>query len=130
MSCDYYALNKQTIKNKYPLPLAVDCFDKLARTRVFSKLLTGKEKKTTIVTRYGSFEFLVMSLGLCNALVMFCTLMKDVLCPYLDPLVVVYFDDIVIYNDNMEDQKRHLTLVFEALRKNMLFLKKLKCMFT
>ena len=71
MCLDYRMLNKQTIKNRYPLPLVADCFDKLAKARVFSKLdlkqgyyqvriAEGDEYKTTCVTRYGSFEFLVM----------------------------------------------------------------------
>jgi len=89
--CYYYrALNKQTVRNRYPLPLAVDFFDKLAKARVFSKLdlrhgyyqvriAEGDEKKTAIVTRYGSFEFLVMPFGLCNAPATFFTLMNDVL---------------------------------------------------
>ena len=129
MCCDYRALNKQTVRNRYPLPLATDCFDKLAKARVFSKLdlrhgyyqvriAEGDEKKTTIVTRYGSFEFLVMPFGLCNAPATFCTLMNDVLRTYLDSFVVVYLDDIVVYNDNMEDHKKHLAMVFEALRAN------------
>ena len=140
MCCDYRALNKQTIRNRYPLPLAADCFDKLAKARVFSKLdlkqgyyqvriVEGDERNTAIVMRYGSFEFLVMPFGLCNAPATFCTLMNDVLRPYLDTFVVVYLDDIVIFSDNMEDHKRHLALVFEALKKNQLYLKKSKCMF-
>ena len=90
MSYDYRALNKQTVRNRYPLSLVVDSFNKLAKARVFSKLdlrhgyyqvriAEGDEKKTAIVTRYGSFEFLVMSFGLCNAPATFCTLMNDVL---------------------------------------------------
>eukprot|EP00253_Pinus_taeda_P026665 PITA_26665 len=140
MCCDYRALNKQTVRNRYPLPLAADCFDKLVKARVFSKLdlrhgyyqvriAEGDEKKTAIVTRYGSFEFLVMSFGLCNAPATFCTLMNDVLRPYLDSFVVVYLDDIVVYSDNMEDHKKHLAMVFKALRENQLFLKKSKCVF-
>ena len=128
MCCDYHALNKQTIRNKYPIPLAADFFDKLAKARVFSKLdlrqgyyqvriVEGDERKTTIVTRYGSFEFLVMPFRLCNAPATFCTLMNDVLRPHLGTFVVVYLDDIVIFNDNMEDHKKHLALVFEALKK-------------
>jgi len=74
----------------YPLPLVADCFDKLAKARVFSKLdlrhgyyqvqiVEGDEKKNAIVTRYGSFEFLVMPFGFCNAPATFFTLMNDVL---------------------------------------------------
>ena len=141
MCCDYRALKKQTIKNRYPLPLDVDCFVKLTKARLFSKLdlrhgyyqvriAEGDQRKTAIVTSYGSFEFLVMPFGLCNASAMFFTLMNYVLRPYLDSFQVVYLDDIVVYNDNMEDHKRHLALVFEALKKNQLYLKKTKCVFS
>jgi hypothetical protein len=79
MCLDYRALNKQIMKNRYLLPLVVDCFDKLAKTKVFSKLdlrhgyYQGRiaerdEAKTAMVTRYGSYEFLVMPFGLCNTL--------------------------------------------------------------
>eukprot|EP00253_Pinus_taeda_P010961 PITA_10961 len=125
---------------RYPLPLAADCFDKLAKARVFStldlrhgyyqvRIVEGDEKKTTIVARYGSFEFLVMPFGLFNAPATFCTLMNDVLRPYLDSFIAVYLEDIVVYSDNMEDHKKHLVMVFKALRENQLFLKKSKFVF-
>ena len=140
MCLDYRMLNKQTIKNRYPLPLVADCFDKLAKARVFSKLdlrqgyyqvriAEGDEHKTTCVTRYGSFEFLVMPFGLCNAPATFCTLMNDVLRPFLDKSVVVYLDDIVVYSETLEDHKKHLKEVFDALRENQLYLKASKCSF-
>ena len=93
------------------------------------RIAEGDEKKTAIVTRYGSFEFLVMPFGLCNAPATFFTLMNDVLRPYLDSFLVVYLDDIVVFSDNMEDHKKHLAMVFEALRENQLFLKKSECVF-
>lgn len=140
MCLDYRALNKQTIKNRYPLPLAADYFDKLAKEKVFSKLdlrkgyyqvriAEGDEIKITCMTRYGSFEFLVMPFGLCNAPTMFCTLMSDVLRPFLDKSIVVYLDDIVIFSETMEEQKKHLVEVFKALRENHLYLKQSKCVF-
>jgi len=126
------------INNSYPLPLAADCFNKLAKAQVFSKIdlrhgyyqvwiAEGDERKTAIVTRYGSFEFLIMPFELCNVPTTFCTLMNDVLHLYLDSFVVVYLDDIVVYSVNMEDHKTHLALVFEVLKKNQLYLKKSKC---
>ena len=66
MCVDYQALNKVTIKNKYPIPLAVELFDRLSKTEYFTKLdlrsrywqvrvAEGDEAKTKCVTRYGSF---------------------------------------------------------------------------
>lgn len=93
------------------------------------RIAEGDERKTTHVTRNESFEFLVMPFGFCNAPATFFTLMNNVLHPYLDSFIVVYLDDIVVYSDNMEDYKKHLALVFEALKKSQLYLKKLKCVF-
>ncbi|RVW23474.1 RNA-directed DNA polymerase-like [Vitis vinifera] len=90
---NYRALNKVTVKNKYPIPLIADLFDQLGRARYFTKLdlrsattksgLRRGQPKTTCVTRYGSYEFLVMPFGLTNAPATFCTLMNKIFHPYL-----------------------------------------------
>ncbi|KAJ7958669.1 Retrotransposon protein, putative, Ty3-gypsy subclass [Quillaja saponaria] len=141
MCVDYRALNKVTVRNSYPIPLIADLFDQLSGAKYFTKLdlrsgyyqvriAEGDEPKTTCVTRYGAFEFLVMSFGLTNAPATFCTLMNQVYCGYLDKFVMVYLDDIVIYSSTLEDHKQHLQLVFNRLRENQLFVKREKCFFT
>jgi hypothetical protein len=140
MCNDYRALNKQTVKNKYPIPLIADLFDRLHGAKVFSKLdlrkgyyqvriAEGDEPKTAIITRYGSFEFLVMPFGLTNAPATFCTLMQRVLAEFIDKFVVVYLDDIVVYSNSMKEHEGHLRLVFKALRANNLYVKEEKCSF-
>ena len=141
MCVDYRALNKVTIKNKYPIPLIADLFDRLARATYFTKLdlragywqvriAEGDEGKTTCVTRYGAYEFLVMPFSLTNAPATFCNLMNDILNEYIDRFVVVYLDDIVIYSKTLEDHLMHLRKVFSRLREHQLFVKKEKCEFS
>ena len=74
------------------------------------------EPKTTCVTRYDSYEFLVMPFGLINALAMFCTLMNKIFNPYLDKFVVVYLDGIIIYSSTLKEHVGHLRKVFKILR--------------
>ncbi|KAL6329497.1 hypothetical protein AAG906_021505 [Vitis piasezkii] len=119
MCIDYRALNKVTVKNKYPIPLIVDLFNQLGRARYFTKLdlrsayyqvriAEEDEPKTTCVTRYGSYEFLVMPFGLTNASATFCTLMNKIFHPYLDKFMVVYLDDIAIYSNTLKEHVEHL----------------------
>lgn len=126
---DFRALNKITIKNKYPLLLIEDCFDRLAGAKIFTKLdlkqgyyhvriATRDEGKVNYVTKYGLYEFMVIPFRLCNALVTFCTLMNDVFQPLLDKSVVVYLDDILVYNKTMKEHKVHLVAVFELLQEH------------
>nr|CAD1839581.1 unnamed protein product [Ananas comosus var. bracteatus] len=137
---DYRALNKATIKNKYPIPLIADLFDQLGKARYFSKLdlrsgywqvriAEGDEAKTTCVTRYGAFEFLVMPFGLTNAPATFCTLMNNLFHDHLDKFVVIYLDDIVVYSKTLEEHVEHLRIVFQTLKEHSLYVKKEKCYF-
>ena len=82
--------------------------------------------KIASMTRYGAYEWLVMPFGLTNAPAMFFTLMNQDFHDFLDNFVVVYLDDIVVYSAMMEEQKKHLELVFQKLRENQLYVKKEK----
>lgn len=140
MCVDYRALNKVTIKNKYPIPLIADLFDRLGVVLSFTKMdlqkgyyqvriAEGDEPKTACITRYGSFEWTVMPFGLTNAPATFCTLMNKIFQPHLDKFVVVYLDDIVVYNNTLEEHAEHLRTVFRLLQENDLYVKKEKCSF-
>jgi hypothetical protein len=61
-----------------------------------------------MVTRYGSYEFLVISFGLYNAPATFFILMNDMLQLFLDKFIVVYSDNIIVYNESMEEHKKNL----------------------
>jgi hypothetical protein len=140
MCVDYMTLNDVAVKNKYPLPRIEDLFDQMRGARVFSKidLRSGYHQikirpsdipKTAFSTRYGLYEFTVMSFGLTNAPAYFMNLMNNVFMEYLDRFVVVFIDDILIYSKNESDHEQHLRLVLQKLRDNQLYAKFSKCEF-
>ncbi|WVZ75840.1 hypothetical protein U9M48_023864 [Paspalum notatum var. saurae] len=140
MSVDYRALNDVTIKNKYPLPRIDDLFDQLQGACVFSKidLRSGYHQmkirpfdipKTAFITRFGLYEYTVMSFGLTNAPAYFMNLMNKVFMEYLDKFVVVFIDDILIYSKTEEEHEEHLRLVLQKLREHKLYAKLSKCEF-
>ena len=122
MVVDYRALNEVTIKNKYPLPMINDLFGQLQGAKVFSKIdlqsgyhqLKIREQdiaKTAFTTRYGLYEYTVMSFGLTNAPAYFMNMMNKVFMEFLDKFVMVFIDDILVYSKNEEQHKEHLRLV-------------------
>jgi hypothetical protein len=138
---DYRLLNAVTIKNKYQLPCIDIMFDQLAGAQVFSKidLRSGYHQikiraedipKTAFTTRYGLFEYLVMSFGLTNALAHFMYLMNSVFMPKLDKFVVVFIDGILMYSRSMEEHEEHLQIVLQWLQDHQLYAKFSKCEFS
>jgi hypothetical protein len=137
---DYWPLNAVTIKNKYSIPCIDILFDQLAGAQVFSKidLHSGYHQikinaeditKTAFTTRYGLFEYLVMSFMLTNALAHFMYLMNSVFMPELDQFVMVFIDDILVYSKTMEQHEEHLRIVLQHLWKHQLYAKFSKCEF-
>ena len=127
-------MNRDTIKNWYPLPRIDDLFDQLRGVRVYSKIdlctsyhqLRVREAdilKTTFKTRYGHFEFTVKPFGLTNTPAVFMDLMHRVFQPYLDQFVVFFMDDILIYSPSEEEHEDHLRVVLQLLRDHQLYAK-------
>ncbi|GKC38027.1 putative reverse transcriptase domain-containing protein [Tanacetum coccineum] len=76
--------------------------------------------KTAFRTRYGHYEFQVMSFGLTNALAVFMDLMNRVCKPYLDKFVIVFIDDILIHSKDKKEHEEHLKAILELLKKEKL----------
>nr|KYP45436.1 Transposon Ty3-I Gag-Pol polyprotein [Cajanus cajan] len=127
LSVDYRQLEKLTIKNKYPLPRIDYLMDQLRGASVFSKIdlrsgyhqikvKEGDIPKTTFRTRYGHYEYVVMSFGVTNTPAVFMDYMNRIFWSFLDKFVVVFIDDILIYSRTPEEHGEHLRLVLEILK--------------
>ena len=140
MCIDYRALNKQTIKDHYPLPRIDLLLDRLGQARVFTKLdlaqgyhqITMAEDsiaKTAFCTHLGQWEFVVMPFGLCNAPSTFQRLMNKVFAEEINSFVLVYLDYILIYSRSIEEHWDHLQRAMEKLRQAKLYGRLYKCEF-
>src|SRR5438105_1254684 len=125
---DYRPLNEVMAK-KYPLPHIEILFDQLAGAKVFLEIdlrsgyhqIKVREEdipKIAFSTRYGLYEYLVMSFGLTNAPAFFMYLMNSVFMMELDVCVVIFIDDILVYSKNEEEHAKRLQLVLERLREH------------
>ena len=139
MCIEYRALNKITIKNRFPIPRVDDLFDKLAGASVFSKIdlksgyhqvcmLESDVYKTAFRTQFGHYEFLVMPFGLTNAPATFSHMMNRIFLKHQD-CVVVFFDDILVFSKSEEEHYKHLELVFQKLKENELYINLEKSIF-
>ncbi|GJS25494.1 putative reverse transcriptase domain-containing protein [Tanacetum coccineum] len=140
MCIDYRELNLNEVKNRYPLPRIDDLFDQLQGSSIYSKIdlrsgyhqLRVREEdipKTAFRTRYGYYEFQVMSFGLTHAPAVFKDLMNRVCKPYLDKFVIVFIDDILIYSKSKKEHEEHLRQILKLLKKEELYAKFSKCEF-
>ena len=131
MCIDYRALNKNTIKNCFPIPCIEDIFDRLQGSSYFSRidLKSGYHQirivpedihKTAFQTQFGLYEYVVMPFGLTNAPATFNRLMERIFQKHR-AYTGVFFDDIIIHSNTLEEHKEHLKAVFQELRANRLF---------
>ena len=129
-----------TVKNKYPLPRIDILFDQLVGAKFFSKidLRLGYHQikirvedipKTDFSTRYGLYEYTVMSFGLTNAPTYFMYLMNSIFFEELDVFVVIFIDDILIFSKTEEKHAEHIRIVLQKLRDHRLYAKFSKCEF-
>jgi hypothetical protein len=140
MCIDYRVLNKKTIKNQYPIPHIDELMDELHGAVFFTKIdlrlgyhqISIREQdieKTTFQCHFIHFEFLVMPFGLTNAPATFQSCMNHIFRGQLRKYLLVFFDDILIYNKTWDEHLAHLGEVLDIMQAQSLYAKESKCEF-
>ncbi|WVZ51589.1 hypothetical protein U9M48_002720, partial [Paspalum notatum var. saurae] len=124
MCVDYRGLNAVTLKGAC-------VFSKIDLRSGYHQLRIRPSDipKTVFISRYGLYEYTVMSFGLTNAPAFFMYMMNSVFMEYLDRFVVIFIDDILIYSKTEEEHEEHIRLVLQKLREHKLDAKFSKCDF-
>lgn len=137
---DYRGLNKVTIKDKFPIPIIEELLEELGGSKIYSKidLRAGYHQirmanedivKTTFRTHEGHYEYFVMPFGLSNAPSSFQSLMNHVFREHLRKFILVFFDDILVFSQNLSEHLVHLKTTFDLLMKHKLSVRQAKCSF-
>jgi len=138
VTVDYQAINNVTEKVAYPLPLIDEIFHRLRNAKYFTLIdltsgyyqvpLEEKSRKfSAFICPRGLFEWLVMPMGLTNAVETFQEMMNRVLKGYLGKICEVYLDDIIIYSSSLEEHIKHVNMVVKRLKRYNLKIKSEKC---
>jgi len=140
LSADHRALNEVTKKDRHPLPLISEALERLGGAKYFTKLdikdtyhniriREGDKWKTTFSTKLGTYEYLVMPFGLCNAPAAFQGWINEVLMEHIDMCCIVYLDEVLIYSNTLQQYRKDVSNILEAIRKSGMKVKPSKCKF-
>jgi hypothetical protein len=125
---DYRGLNEVTRKDAYPLPRVDDTFDEVKDANFYTHLdlvygfwqVRVRDQdihNTAFKTPDGLMEWVVMPFGLCNAPATFQRMMNNILRDFLQKFVIVYLDDVCIYNRTPEEHMEHMRLVLQRFKE-------------
>jgi hypothetical protein len=152
MVIDYRALNKLTIRDRYPLPRIDDMLDRLKGCSIFSaldlasgyyqvRIIDSDVEKTAFITPMGQMQFRVLPMGLCNAPSTFQRMVANIFGKHMlfggtgdvqmqkEGFILCYLDDILIASKSAEEHEQHLRFVLTTLRQHQLYAKLKKCEF-
>ncbi|MCO5548224.1 hypothetical protein L7F22_001681 [Adiantum nelumboides] len=136
---DYRKLNAHTIKDPFPLPFIDMILDEIVGHEMYSfmdgysgynqlKIALEDRSKTTLITEWGAFTYLVMPFGLCNALATFQRCMMEIFNEFLRKFLAIFVDDFTIYN-NEELHIQFLEMAFQRCREKRIYLNPFKSVF-
>jgi len=140
MVMDYRKLNRQTVKNNYPLPLITELVDNMGSKRVFTKMdlqwgynnvciKEGDEWKAAFTTHVGSFEPVVMFFGMMNSPATFQAMMNEILRDMINEgKIAAFVDDVLVGTEMEEGHDEVVEEVLRRLEENDLYIKLEKCM--
>ena len=137
---DYRKLNTATRKDHYPLPFIDQTFDRLARHSHYCfvygysgynqiAIAPEDQEKSTFTCPYGTFSFIRMSFGLCNALATFQKCMMSIFSDLVEEIMEIFMDDFSVYGSSFEDCLKNLQRLLQRCQDKNLALNWEKCHF-